>query len=155
MIVSRLAPRSIVVSGADLDVVLDDHAADLRHFEMAARPHRETESVLADPHAGMDDDAVADKAQTTVAWAPIDAFAADADLGADHRIGADQRAGADLRAGPDHRAGIDDDARLESRRGMDEGAGRNAGFAERRVAAWPLADRGAPSLRPSRDRAAA
>ena len=47
--------------GADLDVVLDDHAADLRHFEMAARPHRETKTVLADVRAGMDDHTIADQ----------------------------------------------------------------------------------------------
>ncbi len=35
-------------SGADLDVVLDDHAADLRRLEMPAGTHREPESVLTD-----------------------------------------------------------------------------------------------------------
>ena len=34
--------------GADLDVVLDDDAADLRHLEMALAPHGEAEAVLAD-----------------------------------------------------------------------------------------------------------
>ena len=37
--VSRLAPRSIVRVGADLDIVLDDDAADLRHLDVACRPH--------------------------------------------------------------------------------------------------------------------
>ena len=72
-------------------------------------------------------------AQAIVAWAPTTRVAADAHAGADDRVGADQRAGADLRAGADHRAGIDDDARFEPRRRMDEGGGRNAGFAERRA----------------------
>ena len=48
-------------AGADLDVVLDDDAADLRHLEVAARAHREAEAVLADARAGMHDDAVADQ----------------------------------------------------------------------------------------------
>ena len=56
--------------GADLDVVLDDDAADLRHLEVPARPEREAEAVLADMDAGMDDDAVADQRADDVAWAP-------------------------------------------------------------------------------------
>ena len=52
MTVSRLAPRSMVGVGADLDVVLDDDAADLRHLEMPLRAHGEAEAVLPDPHAG-------------------------------------------------------------------------------------------------------
>ena len=120
-------------TGADLDVVLDDDAADLRHLEVPARPEREAEAVLADVDAGMDDDAVADERAGDRRLGADDAVAADADAGADDRIGADQRAGADLRARADHRAGIDDDARLEPRRRMDEGGGRNAGFAERRA----------------------
>ena len=119
--------------GADLDVVLNDDAADLRHLEMPARPEREAEAVLADMDAGMDDDAVADQRADDRRLGADDGVAADAHAGADDRVGADQRAGADLRAGPDHRAGIDDDARLESRRRMDEGGGRNAGLAERRA----------------------
>ena len=59
--VSRLAPRSIVRVGADLDVVLDDDAADLRHLEVPLRPHGEAEAVLPDAHARMQDHAVADK----------------------------------------------------------------------------------------------
>ena len=47
--------------GADLDVVLDDDPADLRHFQVAARAHCEAEAVLPDAHAGMDNDAVADQ----------------------------------------------------------------------------------------------
>ena len=48
-------------AGADLDVVLDDDAPDLRHLEMPAGPEREAETVLSDVRAGMDDDAVADQ----------------------------------------------------------------------------------------------
>ena len=47
--------------GADLDVVLDDDAADLRNFEVPLRPHGEAETVLADAHARMEDHAVADE----------------------------------------------------------------------------------------------
>ena len=49
MIVSLSAPRSIgSCVGADLDVVLDDDTADLRHFQVAGGAHGETEAVLAD-----------------------------------------------------------------------------------------------------------
>ena len=47
--------------GADLHVVLDDDPADLRHLEVALGAHGEAEPVLADPHAGMQDDPVADQ----------------------------------------------------------------------------------------------
>ena len=47
-------------AGADLDVVLNDHAPDLRHFHVALRTEGEAEPVLPDVDAGVDDDAVAD-----------------------------------------------------------------------------------------------
>src|SRR5689334_23209883 len=47
--------------GANLHVVLDDHAADLRHLEVALAAHGEAKAVLADPHAGMQDHPVADQ----------------------------------------------------------------------------------------------
>ena len=119
--------------GADLDVVLDDDAADLRHLEMAAGTEREAEAVLADMDAGVDDDAVADQRAGDSRLGADDAVAADAHARADNGVGADQRAGADLRPGADHRAGIDDDAGLEPRRRMDEGGRGDAGFAESRA----------------------
>ena len=47
-------------AGADFDVVLDDHAPDLRHFQPLAAVGHVAEAVLADGAAGMDDDAVAE-----------------------------------------------------------------------------------------------
>jgi hypothetical protein len=47
--------------GADLNVVLNDYAADLRHFEMSSRPKGESEAVLSDMGAGMNDHSVADQ----------------------------------------------------------------------------------------------
>src|SRR3954469_14892316 len=38
--------------GPDLDVVADDHAPELRHLDMALRPHRIAEPILPDAHAG-------------------------------------------------------------------------------------------------------
>ena len=47
--------------GADLNVVLNDYAADLRHFEMPSWPKGESEAVLSDMRAGMNDHPVADQ----------------------------------------------------------------------------------------------
>src|SRR5262249_55927570 len=47
--------------GADLDIVADDDAAELRDADMAARIGGEAEAVLADPGAGKDGDARADE----------------------------------------------------------------------------------------------
>ena len=84
--------------GADLDVVLDDDAADLRHLEVAAAAHGEAEAVLADAHARMDDDAVADQGVGDASPGPDVAVAADGDAIADDGVGGDARAAAD--AGP-------------------------------------------------------
>jgi len=45
--------------GADLHIVLNDHAADLHLLQDALAADRIAESVLADAHAGMQNDAVA------------------------------------------------------------------------------------------------
>ena len=58
--VSPTAGRSIAVLRADLDVVFDDDAADLRNLVVGAvRPPREAEAVAADDRAVLDDDAIA------------------------------------------------------------------------------------------------
>src|SRR6478609_6561093 len=46
--------------GADLDVIANKYAPNLRNFPMALGAHRETEAVLADASPGVDDDSVAD-----------------------------------------------------------------------------------------------
>ena len=48
-------------AGADLNVILDDDAAELRDFEMTFCTHHEAKSILTDFASGMDDDAVADE----------------------------------------------------------------------------------------------
>src|SRR5262245_14227687 len=45
-------------ASADFHVVLDDDAADLRHFRMAVPAERIAEAVLAETAAGMNDHAV-------------------------------------------------------------------------------------------------
>src|SRR5690606_20798544 len=101
--------------GADLDVVLNDDAPDLRHLEMALSAHGEAEAVLADFGARVQDDAVADERMLQHDAGADGAVAADAHAGADHGIRRDDRARADLRSRADARSGVNDDAGLEPR----------------------------------------
>ena len=87
--------------GADFDVVLDDHPADLRHLQVPAGAHGEAEAVLADAHARMDDDPVADEGMGDGRQRPDVAVAADGDTVADHGAGGDARAAADAGLGAD------------------------------------------------------
>src|SRR3974390_3176699 len=48
-------------AGADLDVILYDHAPDLRHFEVPFASLYEAEAMLTDLAAWMQNDAVADQ----------------------------------------------------------------------------------------------
>jgi len=80
--------------GADLHVVADHHAPDLRHLDPASFVHRNPEAVGADDYAGMEDNAVADHA-----------FAVDSDVGIKPRSAADDSPVADEAAGADHAAG--------------------------------------------------
>ena len=61
MTVSPNAPRSIGAVGPDLDVVLDDDTADLRHLAMALGARDIAEAILPDRAAGMHDHAIADQ----------------------------------------------------------------------------------------------
>ena len=83
--------------GADLDIVLDDDPADLRHLEVAPRAHGEAEPVLADPHARVHDDPVADQGMRQRRERADVAVAADGDPVADHRARRDARAAPDVR----------------------------------------------------------
>ena len=71
--------------GADFHVVLNDDPADLRDFEVAGLAHGKAEPVLADGHAGVDRDAVADQGMGDGGIRPDIAVAADMDPIADRR----------------------------------------------------------------------
>src|SRR5215469_9873889 len=118
--------------GADLDVILDDHAAGLRNLLMAARRRQETESVLSDAGPGMNDDAVADQGVKDGGLRADCAVAADANAGPNHRAWPNERGRSDLGARADHRERIDDHAGFEARRGIDLRAGRAPNRAEQR-----------------------
>src|SRR5262245_21993005 len=59
-------------SSSDLNVILNDNTADLRHFDMSLAAHHKAEPILPDIASGMDDYPIANKSI------------------ADHRIGADR-----------------------------------------------------------------
>ena len=131
----RVADRAAVDRGvgADLDVVLDDDAADLRDLAVAARAQQIAEAVLTDAAAGMDDDAVADqRVDDGRARADRRSRGRSARPGRSRQSGADHGAGADLGARTDHRAGIDRDAAFEPRRRMHQRARRDAARLEQR-----------------------
>src|SRR5262245_43315547 len=114
--------------GADFDAILDDHAADLRHFQVTGLAHGEAESILADCHSGMNDDPVADESMGKGDIRPDIAVPADMHAVADDAACRDRRVAADPRLGPDHGARLHAGARLELRAWMDRrGAVESAG----------------------------
>src|SRR5450755_4699735 len=119
-------------AGADFPIVLDDDAADLRHLEMALRTHHETEAVLADLAARMNDDAVADQRIGDDSPAANRTIAPDPHFRANYRVSGNRAAGADLGARPDYRTGVDRDIVFQARSRIDMGAGHRTAFGERR-----------------------
>src|SRR5262245_64966022 len=107
--------------GADLHVVLDDHAPDLRHLEMAAGAHGEAEPILADPHAGMQDHPIADERMGEARPRPHVAVTSDAYPIADDRARRDRGAAADLGLPADDGAGLHRHLLFELGRRMDGG----------------------------------
>jgi hypothetical protein len=100
----------------DLDVVLDDHRADLRDLRVLLAVPAVAEAVGADNGARVDDDAVADRA----------AFA-DHDVGEELAVVADGRVVADVDAGVEDGAGAERDAFADEGVGADGDAGGEAG----------------------------
>ena len=118
-------------AGADLDIVLDQDPAGLRHLDMALGAEEdEAVAVLADAAAGMDQDVVADQGELDRGAGADIAVAADLDVGADHRARADHGAGADLDPGADHGERIDDDAVFELGGRIDDRRWRDAVIVE-------------------------
>src|SRR5664280_672368 len=118
-------------AGADLDVVLDDDAPDLRHLEVAGAAHNEAEAILADLAARMDDDPVADQRVGDHRPAADRAIAPYPYLGSDHRRRPDDAAAADFGARSNYRARFDGDAAFQPRARMHMGARHIARRGER------------------------
>src|SRR6266516_1828763 len=102
----------------DLDVVLQDDAADLRHFEMAAGTRHITEPVLSDAASRMNDDPIADQRMHERGSRADRAVAADAHGGPDDGARLEHGSRPDLGAWPDDGRGIDGHSLLEPCRRM-------------------------------------
>src|SRR5262245_50589583 len=70
--------------GSDLNVILDNNTADLRHFKMSFAAHHKAESILPDIASRVDDHPITNQSI------------------ADHRITADRTIAPDPNSGADH-----------------------------------------------------
>src|SRR5665213_393663 len=113
--------------GADLDVVLDDHAAGLLNLFLFGAGV--TETVLPDPAARMNHDAISDQCMHDGAPGADHAIAPDQDVRSDHGRRPDDAACSDLGTRSDHRSRIDRYVVLDPGGGMDGCVWRDvAGF---------------------------
>src|SRR5262245_9513876 len=110
--------------GPDLDIIADDHAADLRHLHVALRAHDESETVLSDTHAGMDDHAVADDGMHERCAGAHVAVASHHDPVADHGTGGNCCPGTDCGLPAYDGARLDGSALIYPGGGMNERAAR-------------------------------
>src|ERR1019366_6034959 len=131
----RVAQRAAVDRriGADLHIVLNDHAPNLRRLPVAFRVEHETESVLPQSRARMNDDSIADQGMRDADMRADAAAAPNPDARPNRRVRTDDRASAHFGERPDRGAGIDDDIRLQSRARMHEGAGGHSRRAKERA----------------------
>ena len=105
----RVARRATIDRriGADLHVILDNDATDLRHFQMAAPPRSEAETVLPDRGAGMNDHAIADQSVGDRGAGADRAVPANPHLRTDDGIGPNDGARTYFGPRPDDRSRID------------------------------------------------
>src|SRR3989338_8788065 len=121
----RVVQRAAVDGGvrADLDIIADHHAADLRNLDPAPLVHRDAETVRTDHRAGMRDQVVADHAVMI-----NNNMRVQPGMAADNRIRADAATLADdaecsyRRALADHRHCGDAVRRIDSRACTDHRA---------------------------------
>src|SRR5690606_17674052 len=111
----RVVERSPVDSrvGSDLDVILNDDAADLRHLEVALRAHGEAEAILADPYAGVQNDPVANESMGDGGSRADVAVTADGAAIADDSPGGYDGAAPDLRLRTDDGSWLDRNSLFE------------------------------------------
>src|ERR1700733_8044160 len=109
-------------AGPDLDVVMNDDAADLRNFDMPFGARHKAEPVLADMAGGMDQDTVAEMGMGDRAAGPDGAIVADPNALTDDGMSADQCAGPDSGRWSDHGKWIYRDAACQLCGGMHHGA---------------------------------
>ncbi len=130
-----VAQRTAIDGGPcpDLDHVLDQHAAGLRHLGVAGGTRNKAIAILADPAPRMDDHPIADQGAEDRRADPDAAIAADFDIGPDHCIGTDHRARTDLHIGTDHRQRVDNHTVFQMSGRVNDRRRRDAVITERRL----------------------
>src|SRR5260221_13601318 len=125
--------------GADVDVVVDDHSAELGNpLESEARRH-EAEAGLADTHPRRHPDPSPDQRVADRHPGADAAVLAQHTPGPAHGLRADVAAGTELDPGADHRRGIDPAARSDARARVDDRARVGPGL-DRRLGMKPVGD---------------
>src|SRR5262245_46671578 len=129
----RVADRTTIDgrAGPYLDIVLNDNAPDLRHFEMAAPAHHESKAVLTDFAAGMNDDPIADQGVGYGRVRTDRAVAPNPDSGANDGIGSYHAAAADFGARADNCARLDGHAVFGQSTFVDMSLGEIADIGQR------------------------
>ena len=106
-------------TGPDLDVVLDYNAPDLRDLEVTTSVHYESESVLANLAAGVNNNAITEQGVADDRSCADRRAASDPDIGADDGICSYDSVTADFHARADHRPRLDCNTLLQPRALVD------------------------------------
>src|SRR5262245_1213503 len=124
----RVADRAAIHrrAGPDLNVILDNNTADLRHFKMPLAAHHKAEAILPDIASRMDNDPIANKCIADGRIGADRTITSDPDSGADHGICSNDGSCADFDPRADHRTGFYGDAIFHARARVDVRSGEIA-----------------------------
>lgn len=92
--------------GADLHIVLNDHAAKLRHFQMAHRAHSKSKTILANIDAAVEDHAITDQCVLDDRLGANISVTANLNMMRNHRAGTNRRSSSNSRMGANNRPGF-------------------------------------------------
>ena len=106
--------------GADLDVVLDDHPAELGHGQVSLRIQGEAEAPVADAHPRVDDATLADQTMAQKPVGPDLGFVADHHAALNDGVGVDEAVAADFHVRADDDAGTDRSPLADPSRRIDQ-----------------------------------
>ena len=106
-------------AGAYLDVVLNNHSADLRNLDVSLTAHQVTEAILADLATGMDDDPIADQSIAQARSGSDRAIASYPHIGADDSVCSDHAVAANFGVWSDNGARLDADSVFGAGTGVD------------------------------------
>ncbi len=114
----------------DFNVVFDQYAAELRYLLMRLWPRSETEPILTDPHAGMNDDPVSKQTEQQRGTGAYPAVITQHHARADHGVRANPASTTELGTWPDDRARFHRAIVAKARRRVNKGAIGNAGLGD-------------------------